>query len=63
MLVFFVELLAIECGNCALATLPEGGIYIVGNVISRIRDWILNDPAKTFEVNIPLEIFLLQRSY
>jgi glucokinase len=44
--------MAIECGNCAMATLPEGGIYLVGNVINKISEWIINDPEKTFDVSL-----------
>ena len=29
-----IELLAIECANCALGSLSSGGVFIVGSIAS-----------------------------
>tara|TARA_B110000285_G_C15036545_1_gene569587 strand:+ start:994 stop:1194 length:201 start_codon:yes stop_codon:yes gene_type:complete len=36
----FTSVLAIECGNFALLTLPYGGIYLLGGVVNGIEKYL-----------------------
>ena len=44
----FLEILATECSNFSLATLPYKGVFLVGSITNSFKDYLLNNKNNVF---------------